>query len=63
MTTDNTGSNLSPSAQFRLRRAAFKTAHVPVDANGKPTGPPTEFLYDESGRLIEAKPAKPAEDA
>ena len=45
------------------RRARFKAARVPVDANGKPTGPPTEFLYDESGKFIEAKPAEPAEDS
>ena len=60
MTTEDAARNLSPSERFRRRRAQFKSAHVPVDANGKPTGEPTTYTYDDAGKLTDAKPADDA---
>jgi hypothetical protein len=44
-------------APMLKRMAAARAARTRVDANGKPTGEPAVFTYDEKGILIAAKPA------
>lgn len=40
----------SPAARLAATRAA--TPRPAVDHNGRPTGPPAVYRYDEAGRLV-----------
>jgi len=44
--------------QHARRIAAAQAARVPVDSQGRPTGKPTAYTYDERGLLVSAKPAE-----
>jgi hypothetical protein len=39
------------------RIANAQAARVAVDSQGRPTGKPTRYTYDASGRLLKAEPA------
>jgi hypothetical protein len=50
--------NHSNQAQAQRRIAAAQAARVPVDSQGRPTGPPTAYTYDdERGLLVDAAPS------
>lgn len=51
--------DMTPAAVTR-RIAGAHSVGTPVDSQGRPTGQPAQFDYDERGILITAKPA-PAE--
>ena len=48
-------------AEIRQDIANAQAGRVPVDSQGRPTGPPTKYVY-ANGRLVSATPAEPDED-
>jgi hypothetical protein len=48
--------DMTPAAVTR-RIAGARSVGTPVDSQGRPTGQPARFDYDERGILIAAKPA------
>lgn len=51
-----TQQNVPGAAPVVRRIAGGHAARTPVDSQGRPTGQPARFDYDERGILITAKP-------
>lgn len=47
----------NPTTAGIKRIAAARAGHVPVDHNGRPTGPPSTYIYDDAGHLVNVVPA------
>jgi hypothetical protein len=60
--TDSTN-NLGPAARLERIIAIGDAARTPVDSQGRPTGSPATFTYDEDGRFVSVTRGEPDDPA
>jgi hypothetical protein len=57
---DNDMTDISRPATIEQRIANAQAVRAAVDSQGRPTGKPSTYTYDDHGRLIKAEPAADA---